>query len=143
MMNSNFQEEMAHLNKRCRVRRHLILFVVSLLLLSCQTERIVYIEPEPEPEQEEEETYVSVSVVSWSVTHIGGTPYINASGRVKNHGPKNVKNVRVWISSNYGDTKIVRPTPSRLAVGEGGSWKVTSLEGTYIQDKYVTFDEEE
>lgn len=107
-------------------------------LAGCTVERIVYVEVETERPVE---SSVSANVVRSKVTHQGGIPYLDASGRVWNNGSIPVRNVRVWVGSNYGDLKIARSIPSSLAVEGGGTWSVKGLEGTYVQYKNVTFDE--
>ena len=113
-----------------------VLFVLALLG-SCTVERVVYIEVEAD---EPVVSRVSANVIRWSVNHNDGIPYITANGMVINRGPMNVRNVRVWIASNHGYVRSSRPTPANLGVEDVGSWSVSNLQGTYIQEKNVTFD---
>jgi len=87
-------------------------------------------------------TTCAISIYRWSVTHIDGTPYIEADGMITNRGPSNIKNIRIIVSSNYGDTRMTRPTPQALEVDEIGSWSVHSIPGTYIQSKAALFEED-
>ena len=119
--------------------KHLILLLslfVGILNISC-TETI-YVEILPEAA-----TVTTISVYRWSVTHIDGTPYINAEGKITNKGTRNIKNIRVLISSNYGDTRMTRPSPGSLIVDEIGNWLVSGVPGTYIQSKAALFEEDD
>jgi len=114
----------------------LIIIVTSLFKFSCS--ETIYIEIPVE--EYEPTTYCAISIYRWSVTHIDGTPYIEADGMITNRGPSNIKNIRIIVSSNYGDTRLVRPTPQALEVDEIGSWHVYGVPGTYIQSKAALFD---
>ena len=122
-------------------QRYSACLLLLLVGVSCIEERIIYADQDSEQGIIEEPTYVSANVVTWSVTHRDGEPFVSASGKVKNHGPKNVQRVRVWVGSNYGDMRVAASAPPNLDVGDIGTWQVSSLEGTYIRDKNVTFDE--
>lgn len=120
-----------------------LFFGLFLLVLGCE-EKITYIEipvevPIEVVEEEEEEPYVTISVVSSSTKYVDGVPFIGASGRVKNHGPGDVINVRVVLTSNEGFSRTVTPSPRNLPEGSSGSWQVSGLQGRYIQYKEVLF----
>ena len=104
-------------------------------------ERIVYIEVETDGPSVV--SRVSANVIRSSVRHSEGIPFITATGMVKNHGPKVVRNVRVWLASNHGYVRSSRPTPANLGVEDVASWSVSNLQGTYIQEKNVTFEQEQ
>jgi len=119
------------------------LFVVLIISLGCVVEKIVYVETDPEAggaEPEIIETRMRANVVRWSVTHKDGIPYLTATGRVTNSGPKAVHSVRVWIGSNHGMVRISQSIPSSLGVNDSGTWQVSNLVGTYVQYKNVTFE---
>ena len=115
-----------------------LFFSALFLTLACE-EKVTYIEVPVEVEVEVENPYVSVSVASSSTTYLDGIPYIRASGRVKNHGPGNVTRVRIMLTSNHGYSRTVTSNPSNLSEGQGGSWAVSGLAGTYIRYKDVLF----
>jgi len=118
-----------------------ILLLLTVLLFSC-TEKI-YITEHYGGEEEEPTSYVSVSVYQWSVSYNSDNdPIVTARGKVKNHGPNEVWNVRVLIGTNYGYTRIAFPDDNELSVGDIGDWTVTNLVGTYIKDKVPMYNEQ-
>jgi hypothetical protein len=121
--------------------KHLSIFIILITTLfqySCS--ETIYIEI---PEDDDFiSTTCAISIYHWSVTHIDGTPYVEADGMITNRGPSNIKNIRIIVSSNYGDTRMTRPTPHALEVDEIGSWSVHSVPGTYIQSKAALFEED-
>ncbi len=121
--------------------KHLsILFILMTALFQYSCSETIYIEI---PEDDDFiSTTCAISIYRWSVTHIDGTPYIEADGMITNRGPSNIKNIRIIVSSNYGDTRMTRPTPQALEVDEIGSWSVHSIPGTYIQSKAALFEED-
>jgi hypothetical protein len=108
--------------------------LINLFNLSC--EKIVYVEIPVE-----EFSRVTLSVYRWSVTHRDGTPYIDAEGKVSNKGPNNISNIRILVSSNFGDTRMTRSSPTALFVDEIGNWAISGVPGTYIQSKAALYDE--
>jgi hypothetical protein len=121
--------------------KHLsIPFILMTALFQYSCSETIYIEI---PEDDDFiSTTCAISIYRWSVTHIDGTPYIEADGMITNRGPSNIKNIRIIVSSNYGDTRMTRPTPQALEVDEIGSWSVHSIPGTYIQSKAALFEED-
>ena len=119
--------------------KHLsIPFILMTALFQYSCSETIYIEI---PEDDDFiSTTCAISIYRWSVTHIDGTPYIEADGMITNRGPSNITNIRIIVSSNYGDTRMTRPTPQALEVDEIGSWSIYSIPGTYIQSKAALFD---
>ena len=86
---------------------------------------------------EQEANRVTVSVV---YIRVSGGVVQEASGKVKNHGPLPIQFVRVYLGSNYADSKIVPCIPATLGVGEIGDWRMYNMEGTSITQKEAMFD---
>ena len=117
------------------MKNFIIFICFGFFNLSC--EKIVYVEIPPDIS-----STVTISVYHWSVTHREGTPYIEAEGKVTNKGPNNITNIRILISSNFGDTRMVRSSPQSLVVDEIGNWFIYNVPGTYIQSKAALYDED-
>ena len=121
--------------------KHLsIPFILMTALFQYSCSETIYIEIPEEESEYVPNTTCAISIYRWSVTHIDGTPYVEADGMITNRGPDNIKNIRIIVSSNYGDTRMTRPSPQALEVDEIGSWSIYSIPGTYIQSKAALFD---
>lgn len=86
---------------------------------------------------DEEDNKVTVSVYYYRVS--GGMIH-EARGKVKNHGPKSIAYTRVYLISNYAESKMVPSNPPGLMPGESGDWQVFNLPGTSIQQKTAMYD---
>ncbi len=84
--------------------------------------------------------YVTSSIVSSSTKYQNGIPFVTAGGKIKNHGPGTIKNVRILVATNYGSSKMSFCSPSQLEEGGIGSWSVTRIEGTFIKNRSVLFN---
>lgn len=122
------------------VDKYLILhtgLVVLLVFISMGCEKVVYVEVPTDPQTGPR---VTVSIYRTSVHYLNGEPYVSVNGKVKNYGPEKITNVKINAVSNYGTFTISRANPSSLEGGIIGDWGVTGLRGTYISEKYATYD---
>lgn len=115
----------------------LLFNLLLIMVLGCQ-EKIVYVYIDIE--KEEEVPNVTSSVVNSSTQYLIGTPYVTASGRIKNNGPGIVKQVRLLVTTNHNYSGVAPCSPSTLVEGQVGSWLILDLEGTYIQIRTVLFE---
>lgn len=104
-----------------------------LFFTGCTVEENYYVIEPDEPE----DNRVTVSVV---YIRVGSGLVQEANGKVKNHGPLPIQFVRVYLGSNYADSKIVPCNPPTLGVGEIGDWVMYNMEGTSITQKEAMYD---
>jgi len=114
------------------MKYYTILFSI-LFFAGCTVEEHYYVTYS----DEQEENRVTVSV---AYSRVGGGMVQEARGKVKNHGPLPIQFVRVYLGSNYADSKIVPCNPPTLLVGEIGDWELFNMEGTSITQKEAMFD---
>tara|TARA_R100000008_G_scaffold86316_2_gene78883 strand:- start:1156 stop:1512 length:357 start_codon:yes stop_codon:yes gene_type:complete len=86
---------------------------------------------------DEDQNKVTISVTYYRVS--GGMIH-EARGKVKNHGPESIAYTRVYLISNYAESKMVPSKPAGLLPGESGDWELFNLPGTSIQQKTALYD---
>ena len=109
------------------------ILLIVLFFTGCTTEEHYHITYA----SEEEQNRVTVWVV---YIRVANGEIQEASGKVKNHGPKPIQFTRVYLGSNYADSKIVPVNAPTLLEGEIGDWRVYDMVGTSITQKEALYD---